>query len=172
VDVRTGYQNRDGDSVWAKLHHKKRLIVAGDVVRTKHLFFSENPIVSSKSSLFAKYKLRSRLPFAPAPALTPLERSCVAEDVAYWLRDAEHCEHVLQACRTLGLEFCAIDYSSLADGSVILWEANPHFRLPRLRDLMLPKQRLAKQRVASYYDAIGDFLRNIAFGHEISQAAA
>lgn len=170
VDVRAGYRDRDGDSIWARLYHKKRLIVAGDVIRTKHVFFSEQPIVSAKSSLFAKYKLRSRLPFAPEPKLLPVERACVAEDVAYWKRGEEHGERILQACRTLGLAFCAIDYSSLADGSVILWEANPHFRLPRLRDVMLPKQRLAKQRVASYYDAIGDFLRNLTFGKASPQA--
>lgn len=68
---------------------------------------------------------------------------------------------MLRACEVLGLQFAAIDYSSLSDGSFVIWEANPHFRLPKLRDVRLPKQRLAAQRIASYYDAVGDFLGSL-----------
>ncbi len=42
----------------------------------------------------------------------------------------ERPELFIRASRVLGLEWAAIDYSTLADGSVVLWEANPYFTMP------------------------------------------
>lgn len=72
---------------------------------------------------------------------------------------------MLRAMQILGLDFAAVDYSSLSDGSIMLWEANPYFYLPREEDIMIPARRIAKERIASYYKAITDFLTELPGGH-------
>ena len=67
-----------------------------------------------------------------------------------------------RALGALGLEFAAIDYSDLADGGVILWEANPHPQIPRLEQIKMPYLRRASERLATYHDAIGEFFRELA----------
>jgi len=65
---------------------------------------------------------------------------------------------MVRAVRLLGLGFAAIDYSVRADGSAILWEANPYPSLPPLRRMRVPDLRHGQARVDSYHRAIGDFL--------------
>jgi hypothetical protein len=159
IDVRSGYRVTAPNSAFAKLFHKKRLIVANDAIRTKHTLFSENPIVCASTSLFA-----SKGQFwgfeSPFPLL-PLHKECVAHDLAYWQREEEHSVLMRKACGALGLSYAAIDYSNLADGTPILWEANPVFAMPQLKDIMLPRRRRAAERIESYYGVIGKFLNEL-----------
>jgi hypothetical protein len=66
-----------------------------------------------------------------------------------------------RATSILGLEFAAIDYSDRGDGGVMIWEANPHPYLPPLQRMRLPERRRARERLASYERAIGDFLARL-----------
>ena len=68
------------------------------------------------------------------------------------------------AMTALGIDFAAIDYSSLGNGDVILWEANPYFYFPPMRERMFVRERRTPERVASYHAAIGDFLERLADG--------
>jgi hypothetical protein len=68
------------------------------------------------------------------------------------------------AVRALDLDYAAVDYSSRADGSVVLWEANPHFGQPGRRNRNLYRRRRTRRRVQSYREAIGDFLGAVADG--------
>jgi len=77
---------------------------------------------------------------------------------------------MLRACNVLGFDIAAIDYSAREDGTPILWEANPYFQLPKLREMMLPLQRNAAERVASYYETIGDFLDRLT-SHDRAEIA-
>lgn len=169
IDVRTGYQDADPSSPLARLFHKRRLIVAGSVIRTKHTFFAETPIVCARSSLFERP--RSQL-HQLVPRLSVLERQCVEIDMAYWAQREEHRMLMTRACAVLGFEFAAIDYSNLADGTPILWEANPYFMLPRPDQMRLPYIRSAAARIDSYYDAIGDFLAELVRTGESETAPA
>jgi hypothetical protein len=160
ADVRQGFRERDPGTVWARLFHKKRLLVLGGKVRTKHVFFSRYPVVTTSTCKFRRYRGRwGRLAW-----LARIDRwsaACVHADLEYWRRGREHDGLMRRATETLGLGFAAIDYSSLADGGVILWEANPYPALPTTRDIMLPRRRHAKERVESYYDAIAGFFADL-----------
>jgi len=100
-----------------------------------------------------------------------LHKECVAHDLAYWQREEEHSVLMRKACGALGLSYAAIDYSSLADGTPILWEANPVFAMPQLKDIMLPRRRRAAERIESYYDVIGKFLSELLATASQAQAS-
>lgn len=156
VDVREGRGQSDAQAAFRKYFHKKRLIVANGLIRTKHVLFADNPIVSSRSSVFAKHRDWFGLGFHPF--LSSMDRQCIRHDIAFWRKGEEHRKIMVRACAALGVELAAIDYSDLADGSPILWEANPLFHIPRLKEVMLPRQRLATERIESYLETIVEFL--------------
>ncbi len=165
VDVRKGFRNKCPRSVWARFFHKKRLLVLGKKTRTKHIFFSSNPIVSSHTCKLKFFRNRFGLPpYSWIAYLDPWAQKCIREDVAYWQKGSEQDELMFRAMQTLGLDFAAVDYSGLSDGSVILWEANPYFYLPREEDIMMPARRKAKERITSYSRAIADFLAELPGG--------
>ena len=66
-----------------------------------------------------------------------------------------------RAANALGLEFAALDHIVLADGSVVFWEANPHFYLAGLRDVLLPFVRGISTRLDRAHDAIGMFVAEL-----------
>lgn len=162
VDIREGFRNKYPQSVWARFYHKKRVLILGNKTRTKHIFFSDNPIVSSHTCKFRFFQ--NRFGMEKLSWLIYFDQwaeECISEDVKYWQKVHECDEIMTKAMNVLGLNFAAIDYSSLADGSVILWEANPYFYLPKEQDIMLPHRRRAKVRIESYYNAIAEFLSDL-----------
>ena len=66
--------------------------------------------------------------------------------------------------QALGLDFAAVDYSIRPDGSVILWEANPYFYLPRGEQSVLSAERNAVERVNTSLDWMAGNLRAAAAG--------
>ncbi len=164
-DVRKGFRNEYPHSVWARFFHKKRLLILGKKTRTKHIFFSNNPIVSSHTCKLKFFQNRFGLPpFSWITYFDPWAQRCIREDMSYWQQCSDHDELMFRAMQALGLDFAAVDYSSLADGSIILWEANPYFYLPRQEDIMIPTRRKSKERIASYCRAIADFLSELPGG--------
>lgn len=159
VDVRLGYRETAPRSAYAKLFHKKRLIVANGVIRTKHVMFSRNPIVGAKTSIFNSAERFGR--FESAFLLSRLHRECVAHDLDYWQHGEEHAALMLKACDVLGLKYAALDYGTLSDGTHLLWEANPLFGIPKYEKIMLPRRRRAAEREQSYYAAMGMFLSGL-----------
>jgi hypothetical protein len=158
LDVRETWREKAPESVYARFHHKKRAYVLGDRVRTEHLFFSKHPVVSAASSTFTAFHVLPRLLHGVSRWLAG---DALREDLAYWRRIEEHRDEMCRAASVLGLGFAAIDYSERADGSLVLWEANPHPFLPPLEAMRLPRQRLAAERLESYQDAIADFLARL-----------
>jgi hypothetical protein len=159
VDVRLGYRETAPRSAYAKLFHKKRLIVANGVIRTKHVMFSRSPVVGAKTSIFNGAARFGR--FESAFLLSRLHRECVAHDVDYWQHGEEHAALMLKACNALDLKYAALDYSTRSDGTPLLWEANPLFGIPKYEKIMLPRRRQAAERERSYYAAIGMFLSEL-----------
>lgn len=160
VDVRAEHRKRNPNSIYARLYHKKRLYVLGDRVRTEHVFFSREPVVGAKTYTFLRY---GRIPAALhwLSALDKWNRIGIREDVAYWRREQDHEPLMVRAAAALGIGFGAVDYSDLGNGEVILWEMNPHPSLPRLEWMPLPGPRRTRERMESYYRAIGLWLQNL-----------
>ncbi len=160
VDTREAYRLRDPGSVWAQLYHKKRAYVMGDMVMSAHVFFSASPIVAWDGCTFRWYEgWRSLLqPFA---YLRRLDREALAADRAFEHGHAEHPAMMRRAAAALGLDFVAIDYSTFADGGVVLWEANPHPSIPGWRRSGMPLVRRMVPRLNRIYAATATFLRSL-----------
>jgi hypothetical protein len=161
-DVREGWRAAGARGIYARLHHKKRLYVLGDRVLDEHVFFSAHPVVSADTCTFARFHGHAWL--HGLARLLERDRAAICEDVAYWRRGEEQRDLMRHAAGVLGFGYAAIDYSTRADGSAVLWEANPHPMLPSLAQIRLPRQRLGAQRVESYHRAIADFLLRLLDG--------
>jgi hypothetical protein len=154
VDTRESWRRAEPGSVFAQYFHKKRSMVFGSRVLNNHIFFSASPVVGAKTSTF-----RAK---AQDHAAEPREDELIAADIAYSNAPAEAPEVMLAALRALRLDVAAIDYSSLPDGSVILWEANPYFHLPPWSKGLLSGERQLRIRIEGFYRAMMDELEALA----------
>jgi hypothetical protein len=168
-DTRESYRASDPAGLYARLHHKMRIYVLGGRVHPAHVFFSSQPLVGSKNCTF---KRLHRLPrWARRLALlSRREREALGEDVAFWRRPSAHAELMVRAVRALGLDFAAVDFSVRADGSAMLWEANPYPSLPPLAKQRVPELRHGRARMESHHRAIGDFLLGLLSAHDTGRA--
>jgi len=157
VDTRAGFGATRPGSVWSRYFHKKRVLVLGDVVSPRSVLFSENPIVGLKTCTFRPPEGWRRVGYS----LHPTVRACIRADRAWWETGGEHHDVMRQAAKALGLDICGIDYASTADGGVVLWEANPFFKLPLRRSYFLPRQRGFEPRYRGFVRELGDFLEGL-----------
>jgi len=143
-----------------RLYHKKRVLVMGDVVRTVHAFFSTSPIVSQRSSTF--FHQERPLRHGVANLLLFRHRAgCLKADYDFCARETAHADLMKRSVRALGLDFAAIDYSDCADGTPILWEANPHFDLPPWYANVLPRERRLEERHPGLHAAFATFFASL-----------
>jgi hypothetical protein len=161
VDTRSGWDRTAPGSVWERYYHRLRAYVFGDRVLPQAIYFSEDPIVSSKTSTFHAYRRWGVLPsaFLPVP---PLVRQTVHEDIRFANGSPDAPETMVRAVQTLGLDVAAVDYARLGDGSLVLWEANPHPAIPSWRHMELPVARNLRSRGLRLSDAALDFLERVA----------
>lgn len=140
IDTREDFRSADRRGPYARYFHKRRATVLGPIVHAHHVFFSDDPIVSSARSTFDPFRYGRRRHLL---AVMPRARACVREDVRFAsapLPDME-AEVLRQAARALRLDVAAIDYAVQPDGGVILWEANPYFYINTEATFMLPRER-------------------------------
>lgn len=163
VDTRAGYVATQPRTRWARAFHKKRLIVFGDVIQTRNVFFSSQPIVGLATSSLWRYRPQDGRPSrAGFFGLRRSEREEVAEDLAYFRGGVcEAPELMLRAVRALGFGFAAIDYSVHADGRVVLWEANPFHFVPGPKSYVLPKERSFEERYDAFCNALAAFFARL-----------
>ena len=166
IETRAGYETARPGSVWSRYYHKKRTILFGDLVHPRHVFFSDHPVVGIKTSILKSYAFSRRKNHLGWIADWRLKRhpehqQCLAEDYAFYSAPPEAPEVMRLAARSLGLDVLGIDYSTLADGRVVLWEANPYFDLPGPRKYILPKQRHFEERFHGFYAAFREFLEGL-----------
>ena len=160
VDTREGYRALDPDSVWGQCYHKKRVYVFGDAVIPAHVFFSYSPVVAWAGSTFSRYEgWRSLL--QPLAYFRRLDREAVAADIGFVRSAPERPAVMLRAAAALGLDSVAIDYSTHSDGSVVLWEANPHPCIPGWRSAGMPLVRRTRGRISRVYAATAAFFRTL-----------
>lgn len=161
IDTREGYRTTLPGSLWARFYHKKRAIVLGDIVHPRHVLFSRKPIVGLASSILAPYGPRrpkgkagksywrwARALLRPRPHFLRdrVGQQSVVEDNQFFRSPPEAPELLQHACRLLGLEKAAIDYSVKANGEIVLWEANPFFEVIPREHYILPEERLFSER--------------------------
>lgn len=159
VDTRAGWAAARPGTPWSRSYHKKRLIVFGDEVQARNVFFSDGPIVGLSTSSIWRYRPREGRPSRPGLfGLGRRERAEVAIDLTYF-RDGvgDAPELMRRAARALGFGFAAIDYSVFADGRVCLWEANPYHYVPGPRSYVLPEQRHFQERYDAFCRALGAY---------------
>ena len=163
VDTRVGYAATRPGTPWARAFHKKRLIVFGDEIQTRNVFFSTQPIVGLATSSIWRYRPRDGRPSRPGLfGLRRAEREELAEDLAYFRAGVcEAPEMVHRAMRALGFGFAAIDYSVHADGRVVLWEANPYHFVPGPRSYVLPVERHFEERYDAFCRALAAYFARL-----------
>ncbi|MFK8112130.1 MAG: hypothetical protein AB8B91_07995 [Rubripirellula sp.] len=158
IDTRSGYAKLDPQSPYATHFHKKRAMVFGDHVQNNHVFFSDRPVVGCMSSTFEHFR-----------RINPIKRytgnlrckSHVQCDIDFHYSEPDDARLLSEAARLLGVEFCAIDYSTHADGSIVLWEANPYFSLHRWPITVLGRQRRLQARTPRIHAVAATFLREL-----------
>ena len=167
VDTRESFRRQDRRALWARLYHKKRVIVLGGRVHPRHLFFSREPLVRAKSSTYKRYEKRKW----PLPLILRSERDASLRlDRSYWRGEAEEPELFRKVAEVLGLDFAAIDYSSYADGEGILWEANPYFDVPGRRRRGPRAQRIYEERSRYLVAAMTDYFSRLLAAPEMGAA--
>lgn len=156
IDTRSSWKEAEPDSIFASYFHKKRSMVFPGAVFNNHIFFSSDPIVGSHSSTFAA---------AESGAAPPRIDEMIRADIDYSLSPPEQPDLMRAAVRALGLDLAAIDYSSLPDGRIVLWEANPYFDLPHRSKALLAASRQLELRNPRYIHALARDLGRLAGFH-------
>ena len=160
-DIRGEYRaaGAEPSSLFRRYHHKARAFVFGDAVMPSHLFFASGPVVGLSNCLL-KREARPRRRMAHRLGYNrKLFNDMIREDQAYFESDPLYARTLAQGVRALGLDFAAVDYSIRPDGSVVLWEANPFFWLPRGEESVLSEERGAVERVNQSLDWMAHHLR-------------
>jgi hypothetical protein len=167
VDTRAGWEAREPGGLYARYYHKKRLVVFGRELQPRHVFFSKSPIVGLGSSHLRRYLPRPGRPSRPGLfGLRKRERAMLAADYDYFRGPCEAPEVLARAARALGFGYAALDYSTRADGSVVLWEANPYPFVPGPGQYALPKERQFEERFAAFCRGLGGLFARLLDGAE------
>ena len=176
IDTRGVSSNDPSEAVWSRYYHKKRSLVLGDRVDRRSVLFSPSPVVKLRTCTYRP--LSKSLAYATLggpgeagkrwaeywPFQTAWKRQCIETDNRWWqegeggIHDAE----LVRATNSLGLDIAAIDYSTTADGSLVLWEANPYFYMPRRDSYLLPEARMFERRREAGLKAIMTYLCKLA----------
>src|SRR4029450_1186828 len=126
VDTRADWEAREPASLFARYYHKKRLFVFGRELQPRHVFLSKSPIVGLGTSHLRRYLPRNGRPSRPGLfGLRRVEREMLDADWAYFEAPCEAPELLARAARALGFGYAALDYATCADGSGVVWGANP-----------------------------------------------
>lgn len=150
-DVRKAYRANGATGFDAVFHHKARAFVADGEVKASHLFCGKQLTVGSGNSIFAREERPRRRLARRFGFRRRLVKELITRDLAYFRAPVAHSDQIVRAVRLLGLDFAAVDYSFLPDGSLYFWEANPFFNLPPGQESVLAEERNAVARVEESY---------------------
>ncbi len=164
IDVRAKWRAVAPDSIMARYYHKKRSMVYGDTVINNHVFFSSTPIVGRTTSTFLEDSKRARAWLRRFGVGRSRWHDTLAADYEYNQSAPEAPETMLRAVAVLGLHVAAIDYASLPNGEVVLWEANPYAQLPPWQHGVAADARRIRERTTRQIDRVVDWLERVADG--------
>jgi glutathione synthase/RimK-type ligase-like ATP-grasp enzyme len=159
IDTRQGYREQQPGSIWAEFYHKKRTFVLGEIVHPRHVLFSREPIVGLNNCTLSPYRPREKAGAAITTRLLRklfghkrdferdrMAQQSILEDNAFFDAQPEEAALLRKACRLLGLEVAAIDYSVGFGGEIVLWEANANFNLVAEKNYLLSEERNFAER--------------------------
>lgn len=181
IDVRRGYPTRGPDRIWGTLYHKMRAYVWGDEVVPDCLYFSRRPAVCRENSMFTRVWEHEQFGRRHVPGRRLrggwkriARRRCWVPDIydreiEFSLGPAPHSAIFKEAAASLGLGFVAFDYSTLSDGTPILWEANPYPNIERLDKGIKGSPRRRSEVGARQRRALGRFLQQLAISRPIGR---
>ena len=173
IDTRRGYVRTQPGSLWARFYHKKRAVVLGDVVRSRHVLFSRHPIVSLRTCTLSSTRKRGHSAKSRWKRVNELlsvgnwlwdhevTRRSVDEDNEFFFSSPEEPELLRDACRVLGLEVATVDYSTQANGEIVLWEANAFCTLETPEKFLLPEVRRYAERRRQTLDDVAHYLSGL-----------
>ncbi len=174
VDTRKDYKKINPGTVWSRLFHKKRSIVLGRKVDRRSVLFSTSPIVKLRTCMYqgpSRIYFNYRLPSPMEPMLSQLAQNlpfrgwrakCIEADNGWWEFGDEDETVLVGAAKSLGLDCAAFDYSTTADGGIVIWEANPYFYMPLKENYLLATHRKYDQRRLAANRAFSEFLNELA----------
>jgi len=159
----------DRSSLFSRYHHKARAFVFGDAVMRSHLFFAPDTVVGLSNCLLKRESGPRHSMLRALGFRRDLLKELIRADMDYFEREPLYAQTLVEAVRALGLDVAVVDYSLRPDGSVILWEANPYFCLPRGEESVLSSERNAVERVNASLDWMANQLRaRVEYAHELS----
>jgi len=172
IDTRRGYATTRPGSLWSRFYHKKRSVVLGDVVRSRHVLFSRHPIVSMRTCTLSNMRKRKHSTkswkFVNALVVMGTQlwdpqatQQSVDEDNAFFFSSPPERDLLRDACQRLGLEVATVDYSTQATGEIVLWEANAFCTLETPDRFLLPEKRLYAERRRQTLDDVGLYLSRL-----------
>lgn len=168
IDVRAKWRAAAPDSLMARYHHKRRSMVYGDTVINNHIFFSTSPIVGRATCTFLAERSRGRRLLRAVGIGNARFRDTLAADYDYFHSPPEAADTMRRAVAALGIHVAAIDYATLPDGDVVLWEANPYPSLPPWHHAVLAGPRRVQQRTAHQIEVIVAWLERLADQRELA----
>jgi len=170
VDVRSG-RKRDGPwDPFRKWVHRFGAFVFGDICMPGHLHFSASRVVGGHDVVWDLVDERSRRARAKLGTgwlnglaqrcirMSPWYRAARAADVAFRRQEPPDSSLFVAAARVLGYDFVAFDFGVLADGTPIIFEANPYPFINSLPGGILWRERELDHYTRRMYDAIGRYL--------------
>ena len=172
IDTRATYRSGAPDSVFARYHHKYRTFLFGSDAAPSHLLFSRHPVVQASDSVFREMQDRSRKfrdRFGAGRRnglaqrwirLNRSYRAALDAERAFLARPVEHVPLLRRAAELLDFHVASFDYSLEADGSPILWEANPYPYIDPWPGGTLWRDRALPQVTRNVYDGFGRYLRS------------
>jgi len=163
IDSRATHRAVAPESVWARYYHRCRAHVLGRHVVPDEIYFSENPIVSPRTSVWAGYTVHRgwKRWLEPRVLLRREQRRTIAADVAWGRSVPPQRELLRRAANVLGLEYGALDFARKADGSLVFWELNPHPDITPVWREDLPLVRRRGRAVRRIHDGIGEFVGDL-----------
>ena len=169
IDVRAKWREVSPEHVMARYHHKKRAMIYGDTVVNNHVFFSRSPIVGRSSSTFLADTTGIGRQLRRIGLRRRRWEDTIAADTAYFGSPPEARDTMLRALAALGLHVAAIDYASLPDGDVVLWEANPYAHLPPWQHGVAAEARGIRQRTARQVEVVVEWLERLVEGRSLGE---
>ena len=159
MDTRDAYRRHDSASVWGQLYHKKRAYVFGHVVIPVHIFFSTCPIVALTGSTFSRYQAGG-----PSPSRLPTSAIWTARHSlrTFGLPGTRRARRAdASGCIRARPRLCRHRLFDVADGRVVLWEANPHPYIPGWLRAGMPLVRHTRPRLNRIHAATATFFRTL-----------
>jgi hypothetical protein len=170
VDTRATHRESAPGSVFARYRHVCRTFLFGSNAVQSHILFSRDPVVQASVSVFREMQDRSqeyRDRFGTGRRNGLAQRwirrnrsfrAALDAEQAFRLQPIAHAALLRKAAALLDFHIVSFDYSLMADGSPILWEANPYPYINPFPGGTLWRDRDLPRVTRNLYEGLGRYL--------------